>query len=716
MKPTSKDPGALLASRRGVVGGIAASALATIPWQAVAQRVALKKISTDYTPKDDAFGKPFIDVDEMRLHPRPHRYVHGGFAGTETLFSFYFPEAKLYSGRFAQWMEGGAGGNERSLTVSPDNPQPTQWDYLYDMAFDDLNGYLIESNQGHGLFNNKPDTVPGMSTWRASTESARFSRYVAGQIYGTEPKYGYIGGIGGGGGRAVFCMEKAPDVYHGCTPQIIGNAISSYGAMQRAYKFIGKEKLKDVVDAMQPGGSGNPYTTLNAIQREALADLYRTGFPRATENQLKPTRTIGFLYSGLERADPSYFEDFWKLPGYAGADKFDQLKPYIIQRKAKVTSVVPISKAMEPATLQWYAVLPPDLPFAVTLDIPGTEEFYGCEMTVLSGAAKGRNLFINGTFNGLSGFPERTPEMMRGIKPGDEVMLDNRRFLALLHHFLHSVEASPAEQKITGSKVTRAGRPFAPDGVPLYPQRPPMPSMGAIEPKLDSKMIYVASTQDIYVWPITAGYPETYRARYGDKLDERFRVYWAEHGAIGPPQMAVGYNVGEGDLRVWDTRLINFQHSMGRVVWRYLRDWVEEGKAPPASTGYHFNQENALILHDGASKRAGIQPLVHATANGSARANVRVGEAVKLEGTIEAPPGAGTVVQAEWDFGDGEWNFPTKHKEANGSATRLNVATTHSYSKPGTYFVCLRGGIKRDGIGKSAEPSPNIGRVRVVVT
>ena len=37
------------------------------------------------------FGEPLVDIDEWRDKPRRHRYVHGGFQATRTLFSFYFP-------------------------------------------------------------------------------------------------------------------------------------------------------------------------------------------------------------------------------------------------------------------------------------------------------------------------------------------------------------------------------------------------------------------------------------------------------------------------------------------------------------------------------------------------------------------------------------------------------------------------------------------------
>jgi hypothetical protein len=709
--------------RRRFLNLAAAGAIAAVPIESHSERFVQsehtpgtgKSLDVDYVPKDEFFGKPFIDLDEMREFPRPHRYVHGGFAGTSTLFSYYFPASSKYGGRFAQWFEGGAGGNERSITVSQSEPKPTQWDYLYDMAFDDISGYLIESNQGHKQFDKAPEAVPNLYSWRASAECARFSRHVAKQIYGKAPHHGYCGGIGGGGGRATLCLENAPDVYHGCTPQIIGSSVSAYSAMQRAILFIGNEKLKQVIDAVEPGGSGDPYASLNALQREALADLYRTGYPRGAENQLKHTRTIGFTYMALERQDPGYFEDFWKVAGYAGADRAALLSPYLIHTKAKVKRIVPISESMEPATLQWYAVLPPDLPFAVELDIEGLDQYYGCEMTVLNGDAKGRNLFIYGTFHGLSGSPERTPEMMRGIKVGDEVELDNRRFIAFLHYFLYSVEAPKDLATLTHQPIIRSGRPFAPDNIPIYPQRTNPPGAGDLKGAFNGKMIYVLSTHDIYVWPVTAGYPDIYGARYGDALPERFRFYWAQNGAIGPPQLAVGYNVGEGDLRVWDTRLIDFQHSMGRQVWRYLKEWVEDGKVPPSGTSYHFNDANELFLPATAKERLGIQPVVHATANGARRAAVRIGERVHFAGTIEAPPDAGTIVEAGWDFLQTA-DYPVKDPTADGTATTLSISTDYAFKEAGTYFVALRAGIHRDGKHGTGAATHNLDRVRVVVS
>jgi hypothetical protein len=52
--------------------------------------------------EDPRFNEPFVDIDEQRTSPVPHRYIHGGFTGTDARFSFYFPPADRYEGRFFQ--------------------------------------------------------------------------------------------------------------------------------------------------------------------------------------------------------------------------------------------------------------------------------------------------------------------------------------------------------------------------------------------------------------------------------------------------------------------------------------------------------------------------------------------------------------------------------------------------------------------------------------
>ena len=79
---------------------------------------------------DSLFTQPYIDVDEWRNEPVRHRYVHGGFKGTQTRFSFYFPPKENYEGRFFQYitpvpdsenLSQGATGEEDKISFSIQN-------------------------------------------------------------------------------------------------------------------------------------------------------------------------------------------------------------------------------------------------------------------------------------------------------------------------------------------------------------------------------------------------------------------------------------------------------------------------------------------------------------------------------------------------------------------------------------------------------------------
>src|SRR5271167_3158853 len=78
----------------------------------------------DYVATEKDFGAAFIDKDEWREKPRRHRYIHGGFEGTHTLFSLYLPPAEHFGGRVLKHLEGGSGGNESLFTVDGMFSQP----------------------------------------------------------------------------------------------------------------------------------------------------------------------------------------------------------------------------------------------------------------------------------------------------------------------------------------------------------------------------------------------------------------------------------------------------------------------------------------------------------------------------------------------------------------------------------------------------------------
>ena len=70
-------------------------------------------------------------------------------------------------------------------------------------------------------------------------------------------------------------------------------------------------------------------------------------------------------------------------------------------------------------------------------------------------------------------------------------------------------------------------------------------------------------------------------------------------------------------------------------------------------------------------------PSSRSVSNGGERADVRVGETVTFEAVAEVPPGAGTLVRAEWDF-DGAGAWPTVDDAVDGSQTSVTL-TAHAH-------------------------------------
>ncbi|HEU0167304.1 MAG TPA: tannase/feruloyl esterase family alpha/beta hydrolase, partial [Chloroflexota bacterium] len=374
------------------------------------------------------FGQPYIDLDEQRQEPRPHRYVHGGFEGTHTRFSLYLPPKELYGGRFVQFLQGGSGGSEHALTaLAPHGAGWTPW--LFDMAFDQLGAYVVESNQGHF-----PTDV--VSLWdevvsfRASAETARFSKTIAADYYGSAPHHGYAGGPSGGGSRSLACIEHAPDVYDGAVPYVaVIHVYLQYSTFANAFTLLG-DKLPAVIDAAEPGGSGDIFAGLDSQQRDALAILYRTGWPRGAENQMYPPGVFAYALKGAMEDDPEYFEDFWSKPGYLGHDQPSALQDRVFDRVATVRRVVTAADLPNnPMVIMRQS--PPEAAIAVELDMNGPEKLLLARIEVLSGAAKGRVAWVASVQGAtLLPFGDMTPELFEAVRAGDDVRVDNRAWTA----------------------------------------------------------------------------------------------------------------------------------------------------------------------------------------------------------------------------------------------------------------------------------------------
>ena len=161
------------------------------------------------------------------------------------------------------------------------------------------------------------------------------------------------------------------------------------------------------------------------------------------------------------------------------------------------------------------------------------------------------------------------------------------------------------------------------------------------------------------------------------------------------------------------TRIVNY----GGVLEQALRDlaaWVEKGAAPPASTTYEVI-DGQVFVPAKASDRKGVQPTVEVTANGRARADVAVGEEVHFAAVVEAPPGTGTVVSAEWDF-DGSGEFAVSSSVLDGSCEPPQRHGRTHVHRTGHLLPALRVRTQRhSNMRKPHARIENLGRVRVVV-
>ena len=683
-----------------------------------------------YTGTDDFFGAPWIDVDEWREAPSPHRHVHGGFEGTDTRFTFYFPPAEGYHGRMYQPLEGANAGHEDSFGNEHGNmlgglPLIVR-----------LGGYMVESNMGHigDVLDPKAGDDVTIYAFRAAAESGRFSKYVATQVYGQAPHHSYVWGGSGGGRRSPGCLEYCPDVWDGALPFMGGGGVAPKGVLSLPpaggnnfssmfnVQRVLDDKIADVVDAVAPGGSGDPFATLDTQQREELTNLYRHGYPRGDEWIISQPTGVAWLWCNIadrlqiDRAD--YFEAFWTKPGYAGHDE-PGLATQVIEQTATVSRVLTAQDFVDDPALQapMYDRLRPravmlagtrgfDLPIAIEVKDVGPGYRFGMGIKVVSGSAAGRSLYCHYHAGDLmvgEGSGEHSNLRFTGVLPGDEVRLDNRALLAYCYLYRHDISDGPM------------GDFLRVDGQPMYPQHR---ASGGGSPFMGipycgdyaGKLLWVHHTHDASLWPSAAmSYPQAVLQSQGEEgLAERFRMRWSENAEHVPADF-----VPDSPGRAASTTLIDYRPIIEQSLADLAR-WVEDG-IEPAGTTFEFG-DGKVTLPPTAAERGGIQPVVRVSANGGQRTEVRVGEEVQLEVHAEAPPEGGTIVAAQWDF-DGSGTYPFHHDGIDGTSKSVTLTTSHTFDRPGTFFVTALVQSHVDGdVRAEHRRLPNLASARVIVT
>jgi hypothetical protein len=639
-------------------------------------------LQVTHSSVDPLFNDPCIEVNEVREQPVTHRYVAGGFRGTQARFSFYFPPAAQYQGRFHH--------NTYPLATSSDiGPFPIAFEVATgNLGFTLASGaYYVQTNMG-GAFRRGD---PSIAAYRVNAAAAKYSRVVAAELYGAHRAFGYLYGGSGGAYQTIGGAEHTSGVWDGFMPFVLGsnNAVPSLWSVRlNALRILRKRnKLAAVVDATEPGGSADMYAGLDQQEHAALKEASLMGFPvRGWYNH--ETLHNGYfsdVFAAVRLLDPTYVDDFWTKSGYLGSDPTSSIAADRFQFE---TTVVQVTDGP---------------PKRVTLAAVPDREFGCTQLLLLSGAAAGNGLHIASIDGKSVGFASTSdPAVVSHIQAGDKVRIDNSWILAAQTYQRHQVPSNADEYGWDQYRDV--------SGKPIYPQRSVLighsfavNSIGSLlTGQIHGKMLLVQALMDIDAFAWCADwYRSQVKQALGPEFAQNFALWFIDHAQHDNPKT---------DLS--QTHAVRLDGPLQQGLCD-LSEWVEKG-VRPCETSYSVAASQVLVPQ-AAGERGGIQATIELKANGSVRAQARVAESVTFGATIQVPPGAGQVVAVEWDF-EGVGNFRVIEEILKPKASVL-LSAAHAYNRSGTYFAVLRATSQRDAAARSPYGRiQNIARVRVVVS
>ena len=678
----------------------------------------LKGMKFNFECKDQQFQHPFVDTDKVIDTPIRCRYVHGGF-DDGTRFSFYFPEKDAFQGRFFQYItpfpESEISAQGYPASISPINFSITH------------GAYFVETNEGGKLDFTDASTrrEPSIGAYRANAACAEFSRHIAKLIYDCSRPYGYCFGGSGGAYRTVGGIESTQGIWDGAVPFVMGSpqAIPNVFAVRMHALRVLNDKLDDIVDALEPGGSGDPYATLTTEQRQVLQECTRMGFPIRSWYGWRNMDAHGFLvlYRSVVQMDEDYFhKDFWNTPGYQGYNPSASLREARVQTPARVVRIVGQSEAegkglVKPlsedergtADRAWAALgtTIKEKPAAYELDTNISDIGMGGELVLLSGSGKGQMIQLTksaGRYVAIA--PVNSPEVLALLSVGDSVKVDNSDFLAAQTFYRHQM---PSDDYYVWNQF----RGY--NGKPIYPQRPmllgPLFAMGAAgclpDGDIKSKVIVLCSVWDreAFAWH-GDWYKNRVMSHIGeDEMDGNFRLWYTDRAL---------HSAGSDN----PVQTVGYMTSLFQALLD-LSQWVEKDIAPSPTTNYQIMDGQVMLNDDGLS-RGGIQPAVFATVNGGDCAHVKAGEEVVIRVKAQVPHGTGRIVKAIWCLDGKEYTKQQDLAVAAWSENKEEVefCTTVTYDAPGTYFPTVKVLSERKGdVDAIFTCIPNLAKVRVVV-
>jgi hypothetical protein len=631
---------------------------------------------------DPQYNQPTIEVNEWRDLPVRHRYVHGRFAGTDAQFSFYFPPPERYQRRFFH-------NTYPMATTSDIGPFPIAFDVaIGNLGFTiDSGAYYVQTNLGGS--DRTPFSDPAIAAYRVNAAAAKFSRLVAAELYGDHRPYGYLFGGSGGSYQTIGAAENTSGVWDGFVPYVMGtsNAIPSmFTVRMHALRMLRKRnKFPGIVDAISPGGSGDPYAGLNEEESAALKEVTSMGFPPRGWWKHR-TMGSGYFYNVaplIPMLDPTYNDDFWTKPGYLGSD------PKASIRDARFQFDTTIAKVIEGFPRQLELANVPEADCA------------DAHLVIVSGAAAGKSVpiaSVNGKTLGFAFAAEHA--VINSIQAGDRVRIDNAWALALQTYQRHQV---PTPDQYGWNQYRDA------NGEPIYPQRGvligPIAAAGTAgsvpNGRINGKVLVLEALMDIDAYPWQADwYRSLVKDALGSGFEDNFAIWFFDHAHHDDPETTAAH-----------AHTVSFSGALQQAL-RDLSTWVEKG-IRPADTRYEV-VDSQVVVPASAGRRQGIQPVVELKANGGLRAEVAQQQPVTFTATIEVPPEAGKIVAVEWDF-EGVGDFPVSER-LEAAEPALHLSASHSFAKPGTYFSVVRVTSQRQGDMQTPYARiQDIARARVVV-
>lgn len=547
--------------------------------------------------------------------------------------------------------------------------------------------------------------------YRVPAAAAKLAKAYANKLYGNTARiYGYLYGQSGGSVQAIAAAEGTTGVWDGIIPVVIATDGLTMHSFQWANLYaiaVPQAKREAIADAVAPGSGRDIYTGLNGDERAILNELLSAGFARLALEDMK--FAVGFGPGNLGATgdlDPTYEDDFWSKPGYEGNDPPAWLTAARVDGIATISGVTrnaqgaPTSVNFDPATLPKLGSIGAEgLQFHVYA-ADGTTRITKGEVRTLSGRLADGTLTLNGT---------NDPVLLAALTHGSKIRITNGALLAAAFYPRHTIpdNGNPAYNQYRNK-----------NGSPRYAQRPVnvayfgnLRAAGGVRQtgNINTKTVVIEDLVDPASYPYTAAFYalQVKRALGPVQADRMLRVYYQESASHGAFPGIVPGKMG--------TSLV----GVGGILHQALLDlaaWVEDGVAPLSSSSYRLDEMNQVILPDSASKRRGLQPVLHLTANGEERAVVGVNQPVNLSADIAMPPRSGQIVQYDWYLGTHDFKFEPAMTLAKPQ-TRAKAKRTVSFPKAGEYMVTLRVFGQRNGIGDVSHPTilQNLARVRIVV-